>query len=225
MKQRILLGYISLVTLIVTLIWLILLIVGTVTAGPLENYEQVVAHVSKLDTLYFLGYFNATLTVIAVTILFSGLYLFCRSMAPAATLMGFVFIPIYATMNLFVYLSQVIIVPGLIEWRQLSQYKFASDLLLSQLIQQLPSSGLAFFNNLAYGLLGIPSIIFGWLLIQHNQRMRLAGILLALNGIACISGVVGILAGNNLLRNGSLIGGILFLLALISLSRVMLVEK
>jgi uncharacterized membrane protein len=73
--------------------------------------------------------------------------------------------------------------------------------------------------------LGIPSIIFGWLLFQHNQRLRLAGLLLMLSGIASILGVFGILAGSELLSNGSVIGGILFLVALIPLSRALLVEK
>jgi hypothetical protein len=222
MRQRVLLGYISIITLILTLIWFILLIAQIATLGPLEKYEQVIAYVSKLDVFYYLVYLNASLTVIAVTLLYSGLYLYSRSLASTAALMGLVFLPVYTTINLFVYLSQISIVPQLIEWRQLPEYKPTADLLLSQLIQQLPSSGVVFFNHLAYGILGIPSIIFGWLLYQHNHRLRLTGLLLELNGITCILGVVGVLIGNELLSIGTVIGGILFLIALIPLSRVML---
>jgi hypothetical protein len=224
MKQRALLGYLSLITFVLTLIWLILLITGIVIAGPLETYEQVLGNVSKLDWLYYLSYLNAALMVIAATLLFTGMYLYCRTLAPAAALMGLAFVPVYATLNLFVYLSQVSIVPGLIELRQTPELTAAADLLLRQMIQQLPSSGVAFFNNVAYAILGIPSILFGWLLSQQNRRLRLAGTLLALNGFACLLGIVGILVGNDLLRNGSVLGGILFLLALIPLSRGMLTE-
>jgi hypothetical protein len=43
MRQLILLGYISIITLILTLIWLILLIAQIAISGPLENYEQLVS--------------------------------------------------------------------------------------------------------------------------------------------------------------------------------------
>lgn len=74
------------------------------------------------------------------------------------------------------------------------------------------------FNNLAYAILGIPSIIFGVILFKQDSWKRLAGFLMALNGVACIVGIVGIALGNSLLSTGSLVGGILFLFALIALS-------
>jgi hypothetical protein len=46
----------------------------------------------------------------------------------------------------------------------------------------------------------------------------LAGVLLGLNGAACILGVVGILTRSDLLSMGTLAGGVLFLLALIPMS-------
>jgi hypothetical protein len=138
--------------------------------------------------------------------------------------MGLVFVPVYATLNLFAYLSQVSIVPGLMELRKTPEFTAAADLLLRQLIQQLPGSGVAIFNNVAYAILGIPSILFGWLLYQQHHRLRLAGSLLALNGVACLLGIAGILAGNELLKNGSVLGGILFLFATLSLSRGLLTK-
>ncbi len=46
----------------------------------------------------------------------------------------------------------------------------------------------------------------------------LAGALLALNGVACILGIVGFLARNAPLSLGTLAGGVLFLLALVPMS-------
>ena len=48
--------------------------------------------------------------------------------------------------------------------------------------------------------------------------MNLAGVLLALNGAACILGVIGILIGNSILSSGALVGGVLFFLGLFPLS-------
>jgi hypothetical protein len=39
--------------------------------------------------------------------------------------------------------------------------------------------------------LGIPSIIFGVLMFRQTRALKWAGVLLALNGAACILGVMG----------------------------------
>jgi len=62
------------------------------------------------------------------------------------------------------------------------------------------------------------TFVFGVLLWRGFPRLKWAGLLLALNGAACLLGVVGILAGNALLANGSLVGGVFFLLSLILFS-------
>jgi hypothetical protein len=67
-------------------------------------------------------------------------------------------------------------------------------------------------------VLGIPSIIFGVILLKQDLWNRLAGFLLVLNGVACIIGIVGIALGNSLLSTGSFVGGFLFLFALFALS-------
>ncbi len=211
------LGVLSFIALVVTALWLVFLISSLANAGPLDTFERVLAHVSKLDALFYLSYLNAALTVLAATALFTGLYLYCKSSAPASALLGLVFVPMYATMNLFVYLSQITIVPRLVPFLFEPEYAAATNLMLRQLIQEWPASGASFFNNLAYGLLGIPSILFGLILFRRSLSLRLGGILLALNGVACILGVVGILIGSELLGLGSVVGGVFFLIALIPL--------
>ncbi len=74
--------------------------------------------------------------------------------------------------NLFVYLSQVTVVPSLIALRQQPEYQAAVDVLLRQVIQQWPESGAAFFNGLAYAMLGIPSLVFGALMFRQTPPLK-----------------------------------------------------
>lgn len=209
---------VSLIALIVTVIWLALLIADTAGAGPLDTFEQMLAYVSDLDALFYLTYVNAALTVLATTLLFAVLYLHCKTTAPELALMGLVFVPAYTALNLVVYLSQLTVVPALLTAHQQAQHQAAAELLLQQTIQMWPGSGVSFLNSLSYAILGIPSIILGAILYRQRGSLRLAGALLALNGIACLVGLIGMLAGSELLGNGSLVGGALYLLALIPLN-------
>ena len=209
---------VSMIAFIVTVLWLALLIADTAGAGPLDTFEQVLAHVSDLDALYYLTYANAALTVLATTLLFAVLYLYCKTTAPELALLGLVFVPAYAALNLMVYLSQLTVVPSLITAHQQVQHQAAAGLLLRQAIQIWPGSGVAFLNGLGYAILGIPSVILGAILLWQRGFLRLAGALLALSGIACLVGLVGMLVGSELLGIGSLVGGGLYLLALIPLN-------
>ncbi len=209
---------VSLVALIVTVIWLALLIADTAGAGPLDTFEQVLAHVSDLDALYYLTYANAALSVLATTLLFGVLYLYCKPIAPELALLGLVFVPAYAALNLVVYLSQLTVVPALLTAHQQTQYQAAAELLLRQTIQMWPGSAVSFLNGLGYAILGIPSVILGAILLWQRGLPRLAGALLALNGIACLVGLIGMVTGSELLGAGSLVGGALYLLALIPLN-------
>lgn len=131
---------------------------------------------------------------------------------------------VYSVLNLIIYLSQVLIIPRLATLYQVEKYRLAAELLLRLSIQQLPSSAVYTLNNLAYAILGIPSIIYGTMLFRERGWKRISGLFMSLNGIACIVRMVGIVLGNRLLGQGSLVGGILFLFALIALSRAFLRE-
>jgi hypothetical protein len=209
---------VSLVALIVTVLWLALLIADTAGAGPLDTFEQVLAHVSDLDALYYLTYANAALTVLATTLLFAVLYLHCKTTAPELALLGLVFVPAYAALNLVVYLSQLTVVPALITAPQQVQHQAAAELLLQQTIQMWSGSAISFLNGLGYAISGIPSIILGAILLSQRGLLRPAGALLALNGMACLVGLIGMVTGSDLLGNGLVVGGVLYLLALIPLN-------
>ena len=211
-------GVAALITFLFTAVWLILLIWDQAAAGPLETIEQVVAYLSSRDWRYTLTYLNAAAVTLSATVLMSLLYLFCREAAPEWALIGFAFVPVYCTLNLVTYLSQIIIVPALINYLGSVMDDRLIHLLLAQLIQIWPDSAVGFFNGLAYALLGIPSIIYGLILMRGSRLMKIAGWLLALNGLACILGIIGYLTGSALLAAGITIGGSLFLLALLPLS-------
>lgn len=212
------LGWVSLTTLILTTLWLILMIADLATAGPLETFEQVLAHVSRQSWIFTLTYLNAGLLTIAAAILMTGLYVYTQPGAPALSRIGLIFVPVYATLNLVAYFSQITLVPALLEASSNPVSADSAYMLLQLSIQLWPDSVIAFFNGLAYAILGIPSIIFGWAIFKKEHRLRLPGWLLAISGSASILGTLGALIGSALLSLGTLIGGAVFWLALFPLT-------
>ncbi|MFZ5809545.1 MAG: hypothetical protein ACOY16_09735 [Chloroflexota bacterium] len=218
-------GRLALLTLVFTILWLVFLIADMVSAGPLETFEQVSTHAARLGWLYYATYFNATLVTLSMVAFTSMLSAWLRPKAPDLAVIGLVFVPIYGVLNLIVYISQVTLVPALFDLRANPQTRETADILLRLTLQSWPASAVAFFNGLAYAILGIPSILFGLLLWKYPGALRWGGLLLALNGAACIMGVIGFLTGSALLSQGVMIGGILFLLALIPISWAFLMGK
>jgi hypothetical protein len=218
------LGILALVALAVTLLWLLFLIAGQARSGPIDSFESALAYASAPDSLYVLTYLNAALTVMAASLFFAGLSAYYRRKHPLAATAGLIFVPVYAALNLVVYLAQLTAVPQLVALRADPATQPAAEAMLQLLIQAWPGSAAAFFNGLAYALLGIPSILFGLLLARRPGARRTGGVLLALNGVACIIGVVGLLFGSALLSNGAVLGGVLFLGALVALSTAFLKE-
>jgi hypothetical protein len=208
------LSLLALLLFLLTAGWLGLFIAGTAAAGPIETLEQALAVAVRQEPAFVFSYLNAALLTMVAVALFAGLYSNLRDEAPGWTQVALVFVPIYGVFALTAYLSQLTLVPSLLGWMDDPDTAGAARLLLAQAMQNLPGSFINFLNNLAYGLLGIPSIIFGMLLARKGPLLKAAGVLLILNGIACILGVAGILAGSELLSWGSVVGGVFFLLAL-----------
>ncbi|MBN2389783.1 MAG: hypothetical protein JXR84_03610 [Anaerolineae bacterium] len=211
-------GILAIICLLLTVLWLGLLIADMATAGPLDTFAQVVTHAARLDWLFYATYLNAALITLAATALMTALHAYLKPDAPPWIVIGLVFTPIYGALNLVVYLSQVVIAPALLTLRGDLLYGAATDVLLRQVLQTWPESGMAFFNGLAYAVLSIPSILYGVLLWRRRGALRWSGGLLILNGVACILGVVGFLTGSAPLRTGTMAGGVFFLLALFPLS-------
>lgn len=211
-------GVLSLVTCALTALWLVLLVVGRINSGPATTFEQVLANVARLDAFYYAGYINAALITLSATMLLGALSGHFKHEAPAWAHVSIVFVPAYCVLNLVVYLAQITLVPNLLAAYHVPEYQTAAVILLREAIQQYPDSTMSFMNNLAYALLGIPSLVLGGLLLNHGPEARLAGAFLALSGVTCILGVVGSLFDIPLLEWGSIAGGVLFLLALIPLA-------
>ncbi len=216
MRTRVI-GVFALMSLLLTALWLILLIVTLASAGTFETFEQQVDYLARQGALFYFTYLNATLLTIVVAMLFVGLYLVVRPIHPVWAAMGVVWVPVYALLNLFAYLSQVTIVPGLLAVRGVQDAAMV-DVLLRQAVPQWSGSAVWALNNLGYAVLGIPSIIFGALLLYRPGALRWAGVLLALSGIASIVGFGGIIAASATASLGSIAGEVLFLVALIPLS-------
>jgi hypothetical protein len=210
----------TILLIILTLAWVATLILGMTQNGPVANFEQALNLVSHRDALFTLTYINAALLTVVAIAWMAALYVGCRDAAPAWATIGAAFVPIYGTLNLFAYLSQVSLVPALVGLRTFAAYRQAADLALYLSIQQWNHSAVSFFNNLAYALLGIPSIIFAVILYRQyaSRSLRTGAVLFALSGAASLLGILGILLDIPLLSNGSLAGGFLFLLALFPLA-------
>jgi hypothetical protein len=216
--MRKLAGLLTLLCSLFTIAWLVILIADMATAGPLETFEQVSAHATRLHGLFYATYLNAALLTVVAVALFAALHAWLKPSAPGWAVVGVVFVPIYGALNLVAYLSQVTLVPALVTLRADPRYANAAELMLRLTLQTWPESAMAFFKGLAYAMLGIPSILYGSLLWRSGGALRWGGLLLALNGAACILGVIGLLTGSALLSQGVMIGGILFLLALFPLT-------
>lgn len=210
-------GRLALLTLVFTILWLVFLIADMAAAGPLETFEQVSAHAAQLGWLYYATYFNAALVTLSAGAFMSALYAWLKPQAPNWAVIGLVFVPIYGALNLVAYLSQVTLVPALVTLRLDPQTTATADVLLRLTLQAWPQSAMAFFNGLAYAILGIPSMLYGALLWRRPGALRWGGVLLALNGAACILGVIGALTGSALLTQGVMMGGVLFLAPLFPL--------
>jgi len=201
----------ALILLVMTLFWVILTVISMSGIDPLWKDADFVKWVSDPDIFRTMNYVNVTLLTIGIVVFFSFLYNYFAEYKDHA-IVGFVFIPIYGMINLFCYSSQISLVPEIARSAITSQ----DDMLFAAAIVHANShSMVGFLNGLAYALLGIPSIVFGVLL--YRRMKKISGIILLLSGIMCIVGFTGYLTDSKMLSLGIMIGGILFLLSLISM--------
>ena len=164
--QTKLLGVLSLICLIITILWLVLFVSSMAVAGPLDTFEQVLAHVNGRGVVFYLTYANAALITVSAVMLFAALYIHYKPIAPEWSAIGVLFVPIYGALNLIAYLFQITVVPRLLELQALPEYQAFSQFLLRQVVQQWSDSTISIVNNLAYAVLGVPSIIFGILMLK-----------------------------------------------------------
>lgn len=229
MKSR-QISIVSMILALLTGIWIICMVLlmkqhGTVMA----TFEDAIDFVRDPGGLFYLTYLNVVVLTIFDVVLFGLLYLYFRQAYPALSLVGILFVPVYAAYNLFVYISQISVVQMIISDYDRVISEEVMQVLLGQFIQLWEHSTIAFLNNYAYAILGIPSILFGIAIYRMKPGAegrnragitgldRVTGILLILNALACFLGVAGIITGNHVLANGSVVGGGLFFLSLVGM--------
>lgn len=213
-----LLKIISLLATILTFLWLVLMIIEMQIVGSIDNFERALAYVSTRGWLFSINYINAAFITIVAIMLYTGLYLYFEAEFHIWSSIALVFIPIYGMLNLLSYFSQITVIPSLLRFREKSKNPDSYDVLIGQIVHLLPGSVVSILNGLAYAVLGIPSIIFGAFMLNEGMLMSIAGVLILLNGVACITGFIGIAMRNIHLKLGTMIGGILFAAALILLT-------
>jgi hypothetical protein len=211
-------GILALVNLVLVTLWVVTLIWGMARSGAVETFDEALDQVHDHDGLYLVTYANAVFFTLSTTMLFGALYAYFRPVAPSWSAVGIVLVPVYSAFNLFVYASQITIVPQLVELQSLPGTDAAATFFLGQMIQIWPGSAIGIVNGLAYAILGIPSIIYGLLLWRGNRLRRAAGVLLVLNALACFAWLIGLVGGVPLLEIGTVVGGFLYWLALFPLT-------
>jgi hypothetical protein len=186
--------------------------------GGIDSYEEALEYVSSPGILFYITYLNVVILTGMVLMLFGLLYLFFRDTYPAASLSGMLFVPVYAAYNLLVYVSQVSMVPKLIENSGPGAESEVMEFFLGHMIQMYEGSAIGMLNHFAYAVLGVPSILYGRMVYRLNPAGKISGAALILSGTVCMIGFAGILAGNEVLSFGSALGGMLFWLALLAMA-------
>jgi hypothetical protein len=203
------------VTFLLTTAWAVLLVVDVIGIGPVYTFDQILSHVSRLSFLYYIGYVNAGLVTLAVTALLAGLYVRLRRREPLWASIALAFVPVYAGLNLSVYLSQITVIPGLLRLRADGEFGAMAIWALRLLIHIAPGSLAEFVNGLAYAVLGIPSVIFGALLWGRSRMWNAAVVLLISSAVADLVALLGLVVDSQPLKMGVLAGGGLFWAALL----------
>ncbi len=204
------------IALVGSVLWVVFMMAA---GGPPEDYDDALRKI-RVDALGYATYLNvAFLVTVPVTLLMAALYGRFGARVPRwAGLSAVVVVPVYCTLNLVVYLSQITVVPMLVRMSGQPGMGATTDVLLALTLQALPGSAFSFFNLLAYAILGIPSLVFGVALAREPGRwLRAAGRLLALSAIGSVAGLAGAITRFDPLRAGAVVGGVLFLFALLAL--------
>jgi hypothetical protein len=165
--------------------------------------------ISKPSLSFVLTYINATLLTIIDVILFYFLYSYLNSFNKPFAQLGLIFIPIYGVLNIVCYSIQITTVPSIAKIAiESGNFDFAI-----QLIQAKTDTLIGYLNGLAYTMLGIPSIIYGYFMVK--QTIKFSGIFLIASAILDFFGIAGYLIGNKTLAIGMILGGVAFTIALI----------
>jgi hypothetical protein len=210
-------GILTLIVAAITVLWAVLFMVTEVAMPAVPTLAGRIALIEGSLGLFVLNYANAGLLTLAAVVMLAALCVYCRQEDPLWTAVALVFVPIYGLANLVVYLSQVFVVPGLLDLYRDPATAAVAEILLRLALHTWPGSAAGFVNALAYAALGIPSVILGLLLARRAPCLRAGGRLLALSGVLAVVALVGVGIGDATLAFLSPLGGFVYLVGLILL--------
>ncbi len=209
------LGILTLIVALSSILWIIFLIVWEAVTPPVNSLNEQVAAIQAHFGLFILNYANAGMITLTTVALYAGLFDFCRGDDSLWSWIALVFVPIYGLANLVVYLSQIFVVPGLIDLYQNPETVGVAAILLSLTIHTWAGSAAGFVNALAYAILGIPSIILGILMYRKAHGLRIGSGLLAISGMLSVVALLGVAIRSAWLASTTLLSGAVSLVALI----------
>ena len=211
-------GWLGVAVAVTTVLWIVLMMIAESTTSTVEDMDTKVMLIKSELYLYKMSYLNAGLLTFLNIMFMSALYLYCKHTNDFWSTLGFAFIPIYGITNLFAYLSQVFLVPEIIDlYISPATHNFAK-LLLNMTVHTWPGSLVEAINGMAYALVGIPSIIFPLISMRKPGLLAAGGYLLMSSGILSILAFLGILISAGFLILLSVAGGIVFLISVFLIS-------
>ncbi len=199
---------------IFTLVWLAQMIAVNIHYGTFERFDQALAYARQAHWFYYSAtYINVLILTLLNGLLFGSLYGMLKNAHPEWAAAGLIFVPLYSILALFSYLSQLTLVPVLIEQLNDPQLQAGATLLLQHLLQASPKSTIILFDQFSYFLLGFPCLIYGLLMWQY-KTVRIPGALFAGSGAFCLLIGVGIVARiPALIDIPSMVGGVISIVA------------
>jgi hypothetical protein len=214
MKLRLLPGLTWLVA-VTTTLWVILLIVDQVARPPIHTLSERIAALEANQALFTINYLNAALITLFTVMLLAAYLTQLHDRSPLWTAIGAAFVPMYGLANLAVYLSQIFVVPGLLDLYHQPETTLLGETLLGLALHDWPGSAAGFVNALAYAALGVASLVVGLLLSRGRGLLRAGGGLLALSGGFSLAALFGLRVPA--LAALTLVSGAVYLLALVLL--------
>lgn len=212
-------GILTLLTAVTSWIWGVLMFMDQATAVTGSTISETIDIMgSGLGFLHYVNYTNAALITLFDVVMFAAFYFYCREDEPFWSLIALVFIPIYGLGNLVSYLTQVLVVPGLLDLAQVAATRPTAEVLLGLMLHTWPGSAIGWLNSLSYAILGIPSIILGVLMYRKARGLRVGSVLLIVSGVLCIVGLLASAAHIPVLDSGVVYGGFVFMVSLVALA-------
>jgi hypothetical protein len=222
------LGVLIFIDLFLVGFWALTMILDMVIGNmKTDTIEEAFVWVTNPTPLFYLTYLNVTFLTFLGVVIFTGFFLYYNKNRTLWHWVALAVIPIYGLMNIFAYGSQITIIPYLTQFLDLPEYQSLTKFVIVMFIQAYPGTIVSVINLSAYGILVIPSVVFGWELYKESNKFRkIGGVLLIICAIPCILSILFLLLLNaDLAGIFSGVGGFLTLAAYFPLSYGFLSKK